>query len=344
MVSLQPLAVARSAAVAEALFREARRRERRRRLGVVLIVSALAAGGTVLGEWSRGGSSPLVPLPAPSFARVASRATTSASTAHISFVYGQRLSPFARFHRVSTITQGSGTIDFASHKIAFISTQTLEGIGSPKSTPIREVEVGGVFYSFSADLEKGMTRQAIQLMGPLARKPWLAESSKAGGSSLRTVLTSADLLDILQALSGSVRATGQTTIGGTSVTEYESHTTLAAFLAVTKRGFGPPFAPNGGPLVPNAHGIAIPVRLWLDSDHRLVQLQATEPLYAGTYLGNSGQRAEQVPSSYLKSLRQQGFITVTVNLSDFGEDAAISAPPPSEVVTSSQLNRASQGT
>jgi hypothetical protein len=156
------------------------------------------------------------------------------------------------------------------------------------------------------------------------------------------VLASGRPLEILAALSGSVHRSGHTSIGGSPVVEFTSHTTLADLYEVTQHTFGPSayVVANGDVLLPSAAQITILVRLWVDSADRVVQIQATEPLYEEKYAGglDSVIGNPQVPSidgieglSPLQTLERQGSLTVTVKLAGFGQPAPISAPPSSQV-------------
>jgi hypothetical protein len=75
--------------------------------------------------------------------------------------------------------------------------------------------------------------------------------------------------------------------------------------------------------------------VWIDAQHRLVQVQATEIRYAAKYLaqnGNgSGEGGLQVASrgdlnAPLETLRRSGWESVTTTFSEFGHPVIIKAP------------------
>lgn len=343
------------------MFKEAKRRERLRRTVAVAGLIALVGGGLGLAFGLRGpGGGKLLPLAAPRFSSAAIAATTGARTAKLSFVYGNSTEEGCAPHTNAPVTRGSGVISFAASSLSYSKTLSgCQNLNSPVQTQWRAVG-NSVYETFPLPLAGAPTSSA---------KPWLAVSrhtysTKLVGGRLNDSMISTTPFQILKALTGSLRRLVDTSIGGVATTEYVGSATLASFDA---NGFPGLTAAqvsandNGtqSAFVPQANTIPITVHVWIDAQGRVVQLEASEPLYTGVYTdGSDEEGATQIASTTtqgggpritlpngrkippnpithlrLRHLRRQSTEVVTVDFSDFGSAIAVAAPPMSKVTT-----------
>ena len=147
------------------------------------------------------------------------------------------------------------------------------------------------------------------------------------------MLTSADPLSILKAVSGPFMRVSASSIGGVATTEYVDSASLASVQAVAG---GLNSGPIGTPDPPLKH-FPVQVDIWIDAQYRLRQISTWEPYYTQNYADGSSQGgAYIVPGSSSTPdapPRQQGFVQTTLDLSQFGTATHITAPPAAKVAT-----------
>jgi hypothetical protein len=337
--------LATATADAEALFREARQRRRRRRLGVALSLLVAAAGIGIGFEVTQGGSPPATaapptshfPLPssAAAFAAMVVSGTRSARIANMSFVLRVTAEGGCIPDTNTPVTQGAGVVDYAHHAAATtMTTRGCQNLGAPWSrVPTKTIQIGANVFETLPPGHGSPTSK---------KRPWVTEPADDSPPSLSAVMTSPEMLDVLSALSGQVERSGSVVIHGVQTTRYSAHMTLASFYsAMSNRGS----SNSSSGLVPPANTIVIPITVWVDAAHRLVRLQATEPLYTAVYEDGSDQelavqaQAQGFSNGHflgIRRLSQQSSSEVIVDLSNFGVPIHISPPSGSQIAHSAQ--------
>lgn len=359
VLTAQPAAAAEDDLDVEVLFKEARRRRRQRRISVAAAACVVLGTGVGLGiGLGAVGAAPPEAISGAEFARVVTNATFAAGSAQLTFTdrsFSPGPGPGLRHPSSASstdVTQGSGVVDFAHQSMSYASvlrsTQSLpQGSRKPKvaksvGPTLHYIQVGATFYSLRPPgIGRGYTAEAKAKLGYLLDRRWFAAPvevatflSSSYSARLVGVTTRPNLI-------------GMSTVHGTPVTVYESRTTLARLNQVVASVSGQTRVASTT-LVPTASSVEIQVRLSVDSKHRLIQMQVTEPSYAASYADGTGQAGAQVPATSNRgarrlSLAQWGSNVFIVTYSHFGIPTAISAPPAAKVATSAEWSAALQG-
>jgi hypothetical protein len=242
---------------------------------------------------------------------VASGSATETFTLE-TFTPVEKLKPHVAESPYIMVTNGSGVVNFADESMSF--SASLRQLSPHKFSLGRysvvqigsgSTEIGGVRY---------------YKMPPPQRS-----------ERLTSLIVSWHSPALLRAITRPV-TTGISMLNGTAVTVYQAHTTLAQLIAVTNSVFHVEGYLPAGSSAPSANKVLIPVRLWVDSAHRLVRMQATEPGFIAHYLDHNVEAGFQVDPTWsgspLASLYKWGYEQVTIGFSQFGRPTHISAPVP----------------
>ena len=235
---------------------------------------------------------------------------------------------------------GSGSVDFESQSIEYVqSTHGCQNLHDPEGSTRWEQTPFAVYMTFPRGLGSGVTSRS---------RPWVRVPLDEYGSgvTLQAFLTSPDLLGFFASLSSPLTEMGSERIRGVATTEYSGSASLAAMYASAERSNPVLYsAPSSSvDLVPAATAIRITAQFWIDAKGRLRQIRASEPLYTAIYQdGSDTEGAAQAPAIAteggtpattlpdgtkisaeplthvaIRTLRQQDFDQVTVDLYDFG--------------------------
>ena len=316
------------ASQAEALFKEAKRRERRRRLtcglvGLLLVVLVAAAI-----TWGTRSGPPPAPIAPSEFVPRAMQSTLGAGAATFAFTYRDAVMGGCIPDTNAPVTRGHGTIDLSAHSADYAATTT--GCRAGTYTQKFRFVGGNVFEDVLGS--RGMPSPVFD---PYA-KTWTELRPEGLFGGLREVMTSAQPLSILQAAPHGWRTVPSE---GTD-TEYANTITLAQLYREATRTFGSSGVLGySSPAVPSADVIHIAVRSWLDRAGRVIGISAEEPLFTAVYQdGSDEENASQVQTTTidnfhtvaLRRLKQQGSFEITDRFSAFGIEAHIGPPPTSQ--------------
>jgi hypothetical protein len=194
--------------------------------------------------------------------------------------------------------RGTGAIDGTSSELDF----TMGSVGSMKEIGL---EQNGDYVLYM---------QLPQLSAQLpAGKHWLKlDASKLGKASgldlsqLMSGIQPGDVLAMLKAEGAKLQNLGSATVGGTATTHYR--VTIDPAKALQAKGLTSPLLAGAASSLP----ASIPVDVWIGKDGLVRQIQLA--------LGVA-----------------KGHMAMTLNLYDYGSNAAITAPPSSDVFDATQL-------
>jgi hypothetical protein len=325
---------------AQALFREAKRRERRRRI-VAALVGLVLVAGIVAGIVFWATRHPSLPPASPKASTLAaSRILGTTETAHFSFVAKDSTNEGCGPITHGPIVKGAGTVNFSTDAVSYSWGMS----GCRTDSAIHQfMQVGGDTYIAGPGA-----------VGTSSTQPWFEiPKAKHGlyfgvdGAGLQSVLTSPKALAILHVPTSAWTLGSAKSATSDESTTYTNTITLAQLylFASTQLGLGAPLYRD--PVVPDANAISISLREVVGGHGEVRQLSASEPLYTAVYQDGSNERnadqadtlstqgsgggvqQSQVP---IKQLIQNGFYTVTINYFDYGSRDAITAPAPTQVV------------
>jgi hypothetical protein len=312
---------------AEALFREARRRERKRRIrfaGVGLLLALVVATGIIWG--TRGGGRVVLVSPQ-GFAHDAISATEASGSARFTITDRHTTMGGCIPDTNTPVTRASGTVSFADHTSAYVVSTVGCKIVNHSQT-VRQI--GNISY------ENPPFITVAQAWTKTSVVPFMDEIPQ------QALLTTAHSLSILQIPSNDWSRIGSEQIRNTGTTEYANTITLAQLDANIVKLFGAKAISHPGPEAPSASQIPISLYVWLDGQGRVVQVGMREPLFTAVYQdGSDSEGAFQAVTLYTESnpartlaisrLRQQSFFEITLDFSDFGTPTTVIAPPKSQV-------------
>jgi hypothetical protein len=322
----RPLADA-AALDAEALFKEAKRRERSRRIrfaGVGLLLALVVTTGII---WGTRGGGRIVPISPQGFAHDAISATEASGSARFTVTDRHTTMGGCIPDTNTPVTRASGTVSFTKHTSAYV----MSTVGCREVNHSQTVrQIGNTSY------ENPPFIPVAQAWTKTSVVPFMDEIPQ------RALLTTTHSLSILRIPSNDWSRIGSEQIGNTGTTEYANTITLAQFDANIVRLFGPKAISHPGPEAPSASQIPISLHVWLDGQGRVVQVGIHEPLFTAVYQdGSDLEGAFQAVTLYterspagslaISRLRQQSFFEITLNFSDFGTPTSVIAPPRSQV-------------
>jgi hypothetical protein len=328
----------------ELVIREARSRQRqRRRRGVVagLALVSLVAGLAVTtnrGGSGRARSAPSSPHAVPQITSV----MKSAGSADVSLVL--RTTFLATVPIVlgchASIVHGSGIIGFTNDSIEL---HLANGVDSCSDSPfaMQERQIGNVLYQ----TDPSGSRRILTSPGkPWLKSPWATPAAlpNYGYGGVFGSTTAGFVFTALRTLRGPVTRIGTRSVHGVTTTGYRATITLMQLQMASRaqsQSTGATFEDLtvGGASLPRAADIPISVAVWVDSNDRIRQLQATEPVYALNYGDGSGVIGTQIyPSEYLgRQLAvgpyRAGSVELTLTLMNFGTSQTVSPPPRDQV-------------
>jgi hypothetical protein len=195
----------------------------------------------------------------------------------------------------------TGACNFPANYCEYNLLITIPGEGGAASTQAKATEIltGGNLYM---KLPTGL--------GGNATKPW-TETSAFGlaGSSSSEDEDPSETLSLLSKYATAVTKIGSATIGGVSTTEYSATVNQAAVKGATaaQKALGP-----------------IPLKAWIDSKHRIVQLSESldSPSTPTPTLAGSPPTTTAPPTSF------------TIGFSHYGEHVTETVPPADQVTKS----------
>jgi hypothetical protein len=225
-----------------------------------------------------GGSSPLS-LSASRFAAAVTAATRAAGTADVALTDDITGGQCIRDARPSA----AGSVSFAA---ASMEVSSVPGGCDDQSGLLHSVQVAGTYFSYSAhSLANGRTyAPRWQQVFPAVGEVFVPDPIGH--------LVSPSPWRILDALNGRVRKVGEHEIRGVRTTEYAGDATFASLIAVypsiRDELNGVPRTTPLSLLRPAATRLRIPIEVWLDAQHRIRRIQASEPSFAATIPGSKG--------------------------------------------------------
>ena len=344
---------------AEALFREARQRRRRIRLGVASVLAAVLLVAALVTTLNGSRTTvPLIPTNAASFARLVLNATRSAGRANVTVVV-RNVDPGNPWSEDVSI----GTIDFRRQSVS-LTTVLHRSALFPSYSGYGEQfrEFGNRVYFHDRPALCAGPNYTTHICDPHPhgaswQRPWWG-STLTGlyGPAISGPLDDAAVnivktpygLTVLDALSGRVHQGGTSRVAGQTVRTYRATITLADLQTASGHVTGPGHevpgvivkSPSGA--TPPSSAIVVSVTMWVDSEHRLVQLQATQPFFMVNLVGGatSSTGATQFDLNYNTTPGEkatdypyvQGYFRVTTTFDGYGVQSAPVPPPAAEVI------------
>jgi len=287
---------------------------RRGRWGGIAAALVIAAVTAVTAGCGGGGSAlALDPVAA------AATKTQQAGAAHVHFSVA-----FSgpRTHGKTQHLRGAGVVDGTTSELTFgLGGLGLGGLGPAGQSflPAADKNPSVKVISLEQNGDYVVYAQSALLSGQLpGGEHWveldLSKLAQAKGIDLGTLLSASqvqpgDILSMLEAEGAKVQKLGPDTVDGVATTRYR--VTLDIAKALQTKGLNDPLLKRMAAKAPN-----VPLNVWIGKDGLVHRVQAS---FAQTHNG--------VPAH----------VSLTVDVSDYGTDATIAAPPSDDVFDATQL-------